>query len=259
MKKLVLGLTATAVLTFGIFTFMGCEKEEISQTELTKQTTGQNICLATVAADYDISYLVTIPEFDRFAHHFSNMLGSFSYNIESNDTFNTQIINLCQNIMESSDPDVISSNYSEMVQMIFPTEYLNVVTNNNGQISFTINTDSLNETYQNLIVSINNIYPGFYDIPEEIKQQILAKMIEKRFFEGNSINGPLEKERDEKIASALLAYTFEMATCIGLPELTPIIFSLATLHLCLQIDLAWKEYYQKGGKEKKKLCKICES
>ena len=163
--------------------------------------------------------------------------------------------------METSDSDVINSNYSNLVHMVFPTEYLDV-TNNDGVISYSVNTNSLNslnDSYQNLISSINNIYPGFYDIPEEIKQQILAQMFMKRFFEDeNNIGGHLEKERDEKIASALIAYTFEMSLCFTLPELTPIIFSLATAHLCMQIDLAWKEYYQKGGKEKKKICKICE-
>ena len=259
MKKYSLGLTATMVITFCIFTFTGCEKEEMSQNELRKQTEELNICLATSVDDYDISVLTALPEFDVYARHISNMFGGFTYNVESNDSFNIHVDNLCQNISESSDPDEISTNYSDLVQMIFPTEYLNVVTNNNEQISYCINADSLALSYQNLISSINTIYPGFYEVSDEVKQQVMAKMIVEKFFEGNSVGGPLEDKRDNDLATALIAYTAAILASITSP-LFPFIFAASTTVYCRQVQSIWREYYANGGTEPKGTsCKICES
>ncbi len=247
MKRLTIGLTATAIITLGVFAFSGCEKDEVSQNEFTKQTTEQNICLATVEENYDIPLLVTLPEFDSYAHLVSNMLGGFVYNVETNAPFSTQINTLCQVIMETTNPDVINNNYSNLVQMVFPTDYLNVTTNN-GVIYYSVHTDSLNSlnvSYQNLISSIDSIYPGFLGIPEETKQQILAQMFVKRFFEDeNNIGGPLEDERDRKLAHALKKYlgTFEQWPI-------PFLFAWQTHLYCEEVNMIWREYWEKGGQE----------
>ncbi|MBP5450709.1 MAG: hypothetical protein J6Y16_00570 [Treponema sp.] len=259
MKTLFSGLTATMVITFCIFTFTGCEKEEMSQNELRKQTEELNICLATSVDDYDISVLTALPEFDVYARHISNMFGGFTYNVESNDSFNIHVNNLCQNISGSSDPDEIITNYSDLVQMIFPTEYLYEVTNNNEQISYCINADSLALSYQNLISSINTIYPGFYEVSDEVKQQVLAKMIVERFFEGNGVGGPLEEKRDHDLAVALVEYSASIVASLTSPFF-PLLFAAATYVYCSQVQSIWREYYANGGTEPKGTsCKICES
>ena len=259
MKKFFIGLTATVIAIIGIFTFVGCEKEETIFQENNNLQLASSFDNTLLNNNIDIATLSELSEMHTFMHVISQQLAAFAFNVESNDTFTNQVNEYCNNILNTDNQELINLYYAMLSQMIFPINELDISMDNNGTTLYCPDNciNQLSTAYNNLNSAISKTLPKFEEMSEELKMQILVQMFEQNLMDNGYIaKGPLEDERDDKIIRATIYYAITLS--MGGIE-NPFIFAAATTVYCREIKAAWREYWAKGGTEPKgTLCKICD-